>query len=393
MLRSFRLYHKTFGRVPPFLANVKVTKCLVPKTNLKDPPEVVLTAEFSVLSCTTNSKLELLLMFFYTLTTCAVLLKLCLYPSHSALSTMQLAFAMFNLISIMLATTTAYGLTCQTKMFQLGANALLSNLPNFPTDSTKSNQIDTKGLVMFYYLLGMLVFYYPVTIIVWYLHFDPLSVVLSYMFDAGNSTGYIYAFLRLSALIVNVLVLWAVPRGFGVCLFVIIMFLSSTDNYLEAIGRSKNCDKLHILQHYQNLTIIYNAIRLVFGCVALGLVVTSQLLLVQLAWFCINCFAVIPFFIVISFGAAFVGGLGIAILLFQEAAEIKTESTKLLEMMVMRFVGCNNKEERYWYRKWKAQLPLVVHCGEQFVFMRDSITIYLDLLTNNITNAVLLFRF
>lgn len=43
-------------------------------------------------------------------------------------------------------------------------------------------------------------------------------------------------------------------------------------------------------------------------------------------------------------------------------------------------------------RMWKSQMPLRIHCGQEFVIGQDAVMNYLDVLTNNAANLVVIIK-
>jgi len=61
--------------------------------------------------------------------------------------------------------------------------------------------------------------------------------------------------------------------------------------------------------------------------------------------------------------------------------------------IVARVHTFNSRRHNYFYTlKWKAQQPLPAYCGEQFQMSTEAVMLYLEVISSNVTNALLLIK-
>lgn len=123
-------------------------------------------------------------------------------------------------------------------------------------------------------------------------------------------------------------------------------------------------------------------------------VLFTQILLCAAAWIVIICWKMFPVYICVF------GFVGFTIILFLMLFFLKTQSAcrNLSENLLTKHLdgfhvyGIRGGGTGFIKRVWKSQLPLRIYCGRQFVVGNDAIMNYLDVLSDNITNAVVLFK-
>ncbi len=147
------------------------------------------------------------------------------------------------------------------------------------------------------------------------------------------------------------------------------------------------------LHGYICLMIVFKRIVSVQSWLAGCFVIFSLIVLSIFCWITVNCFGIVPFFMVAVFGAAFIGGLAIALFLIWSFGNLRNKSKQLIQSSVKPFRRGNNGDwTGYMKRKWAAQHPLPIFCGPNFAFSKDTLMIYMAGLSDAITSSLLLIK-
>ncbi len=91
--------------------------------------------------------------------------------------------------------------------------------------------------------------------------------------------------------------------------------------------------------------------------------------------------------------AAFIGELSIAICFLRFGLYSRWYSMQLVDTKRRQYFSYNRKIKNYVYTIcWKAQKDLPVTCGSNFAMSKNAVNNYLQVLSTNVTNAVLLIK-
>lgn len=158
-------------------------------------------------------------------------------------------------------------------------------------------------------------------------------------------------------------------------------------------NKSELCDELYVIKHYEMILMVLTIIKELVSQIGLFLVVFALFFLTILAWLSINCYQVIPAFVTFVSVAAFIGGICFAIFLLTLCTNARLDSMEFVERKREEFNGGHFErwsKKKYVSRKWNCLQPLPIYCGSHFAFSKNAIINFADILSNNITNAILL---
>ncbi len=153
------------------------------------------------------------------------------------------------------------------------------------------------------------------------------------------------------------------------------------------------------LTYYVQIRIIYNLHSECVHSSIFIMTVYTLIILTIFLWLTVSCSNVVPIFIELCFGAAFIGGLGLITFLMRIFADTRILSGVLIKQAKksVRYLCKNNnggssRYEQVVKRKWLSQIELPVNCGQRFACSKDAIMNYLDVLSCLLTNSLLLFK-
>lgn len=148
-----------------------------------------------------------------------------------------------------------------------------------------------------------------------------------------------------------------------------------------------------LLRHFETTRLVIIIAKRFIGQQSLYTIVISQIYLTIAAWLCINCHKIIPWFVIATMAAGFVGCFGLAVFLLTMIAKLGTLSRRIIEGKRTQFgskIHGMQTRNKYLSLKWTAQQPLPLSCGPHFAIDQDAVMNYVNVLMDNISNAVLL---
>jgi len=166
----------------------------------------------------------------------------------------------------------------------------------------------------------------------------------------------------------------------------------STNSYLFSLGSRKLSGK-NVLRYYEHLMIIAMLGRTFVAFLCLSFVAWTVPFFSTIAWFSVRCAGIMPAFVIVAASAGFVGGVGLAIQILYQMANVRVISDNFIKSQRARFHTFNSRRYNYFYTlKWKAQQPIPAYCGEQFQMSREAVILYLEVIITNVTDALLLIK-
>ncbi len=168
------------------------------------------------------------------------------------------------------------------------------------------------------------------------------------------------------------------------------LVLFHIQNYCYTLNKLDNRfgETLLLKYYFRSLLFIRNTEQII-SQLMLFFIICTQIYLTLLAW--INCGNILPSFFIFASGSGFVGGLIFCVLILRLALHTAVYSSDLVEKKRAQFFGCNQVKRHYYYTaKWNACKEVGIGFGSLFKINKDVITIYLEVLSTNITDAVLL---
>lgn len=255
---------------------------------------------------------------------------------------------------------------------------------------------DLPGFLLVYFMTGAIFFGLPLPVLLWYLELDPIQVflerfILSKAYFRGNLE---IVFSTIFSLIGTMIGFYIIVKIVFLALVTPIFMGISADSFFytltsDALIYSEN----EFISHFVCLRILCMLAREFISYLTLDLVTWSQFFLTGCAWISVHGFQVLPIFVVTTTSAAFVGGLGMAICILHNTTNARLLSIEIIDRQKNRwYTLARSKMTYYYFVKWKAQQPLPINCGQNFALSKDAIMNYLDVLSVNVTNAVLLIQ-
>ncbi len=177
-----------------------------------------------------------------------------------------------------------------------------------------------------------------------------------------------------------------------ISVYFISLVLFHIQNYCYTLNKlEKRFGDTLLLKYYFHTLLFIRNTELIISELMLFFIINAQIYLTLLAWLCINGGNVLPFFFIFASGSCFVGGFILCVLILKLALHTAVYSSDLVDKKRAQFFGCNQVKRHYYYTaKWNACKKVGVSFGGLFNMSKDVITIYLDILSKNITDAVLL---
>ncbi len=121
------------------------------------------------------------------------------------------------------------------------------------------------------------------------------------------------------------------------------------------------------------------------------IMIFEQVMLTTFSWMTINCFNILPTFIIIETCLAFFGTLVFSVSVLRLILYVRINSEELLGKKNSQYFGYNRTNGSYYYTtKWRAQKEIQVSCGSYFAISKNAVNILIDVMNTNITNAVFL---
>ncbi len=178
----------------------------------------------------------------------------------------------------------------------------------------------------------------------------------------------------------------------AISIYIFSLILFHIRNYCHTLNNldDRFADKLILKYYFRVLVFIRHAEQFISDLMSY-LIIFGQIYLTLLAWMFINCSNTLPPFILACCGTCFFGGLILSVLILRLAVYAAIYSSDLVENKRAQFFGCNRIKRQYYYTvKWKACKAVSISFGSLFNISKDVITIYVEVLSANITDAVLL---
>lgn len=248
-------------------------------------------------------------------------------------------------------------------------------------------------------MIGVIVFGPPTPLVVSLFGINPVSTILEHLNlvdDPYHRSFSDIVKLELFSLIVLGIGFYMFVRYLFVMLLLTVLSGVSGMAGLEMIIRkdkTKQFPEEDLARQYEMVLVVFTILKIFFAQFGLIFVVFTQLFLTILSWLSINCFGAVPMFVTLTASAAFVGGLAFSVSILAIYTNARVVS--------IYFVSRKRKESagefygkwlkaKYVCRKWWSLQPIPIYGGSHFAFSKHAIINFFDVLSSNITNAVLL---
>lgn len=123
-------------------------------------------------------------------------------------------------------------------------------------------------------------------------------------------------------------------------------------------------------------------------------IIVTQIILCVCIWMVIIGRKVLPMFLVLIAVGFVIPVLLVTLLSLKAQSNYRIFNENLIIRNIngFRVYGIKVGGNGYLKRMWKCQLPLRIYYGKQFAIGRDAVTNYLDVLSSNATNLVVLLK-
>ncbi len=126
------------------------------------------------------------------------------------------------------------------------------------------------------------------------------------------------------------------------------------------------------------------------------MIICSKVVLTFLFYIPVKCYKIIPVSFTTIYMVGFILGTITACGCLHLAAIIRLKSKNLIGSVLNGFhvYGMHKSGGgAHWKRKWRAQMSLPIKCCSHFAMSKNAVKIYMRVLSDNITNAILLITF
>jgi len=252
---------------------------------------------------------------------------------------------------------------------------------------------DLTGIFLINYMAGTLMFGVPLPLLVSFVGFNPCYVILEEFFLPHpydqTSLQILFAFIFSFIILEGIVSIFY--KGAGIAITVALLLCLAPKSYLLTLSNVKTLEQDQYLRFYRYLQVFAKLGKTFIGSMTISFVSYSQVCLTIIAWFTVRCVEIVPTYFVIGGAISFLGGLGLQVFILCEMASAHIISASFVKTQRARFHSYNRGRRTYIYTLgWKSRHPVAAYCGEQFIFTKDSIMAYLEMLSTNVTNAVLL---
>lgn len=151
----------------------------------------------------------------------------------------------------------------------------------------------------------------------------------------------------------------------------------------------------YLARHFESIRLGIVIAKKFIGYQTLYSIMLSQILLTILAWLSINCYRMLPAFVVAVTVAGFLGCSLLAVFLLTMIATAGIISKKIIQRKRAQFSGRFSGvklQRKYLRAKWRSQQPLPLYCGTHFAMDKDAVMNYFNVLTDNTTSTILLLE-
>lgn len=275
-------------------------------------------------------------------------------------------------------------------MLQSECTICFQNNDKEPGSNNDEDCFDLVGNLLLFLIICANLVGIPISTLICYIGIDPIQATFQHLLNVSPNP-YTFVFSSICSTlgcVCSCVREMFIISFFGVALFVRIRSELVALSSYSLLHSEFVCGR-YILLRRQHL-IIEEAFSLITACV----VIFGQVLHSVAIWIVFICWKLIPLYLVVSCIFGFFVTLGGLIFGLQTQSSCLISSETLLIKHVDGFhvYGISGGKFGKLKRIWKCQLPLRFYCGKHFLVSRDAIINYLDVLTNNVTNLVVLIK-
>lgn len=162
---------------------------------------------------------------------------------------------------------------------------------------------------------------------------------------------------------------------------------------LERHRKQKRISDFKLINKFSQFSVYGHICQGFVAEVSANFVGWSQIYLGCNGWFAVNCFRILPAFIIFSAVACLGIGVGVTVFILWNGTEPRLMSIGVIEENRKRFWTVSRYSSKNYFRfRWNAQRPLPIYCGDYCPFSKGAIMTYLDVLTNNLATAIIVIK-
>lgn len=247
---------------------------------------------------------------------------------------------------------------------------------------------------MVYVILCLSVFVPPLPFLLVILKIDPFYIMKQAFWNespliCSSNPCFPEIFIRLA---LTSLFFYVVTKFIFMDLYILSLLINHVRNYCNTLdGMQGRLSNNLLLEYYFRVLVFIRNTDQFTSDLMLYFIIFGQILLTFFAWMIVHCRELLPVFIIAACANLFVGGIFLSIFILRVAAYVQAYSSELVDKKRAQFFGRDCRKLQYYFTaKWRAYKKARIGFGSRFVISKDSINVYVEVLTNNITDSVLL---
>lgn len=253
-----------------------------------------------------------------------------------------------------------------------------------------NTDFDLPGTLMFLVIMDFDFLGLPGGMLISYIGVDPFAATYEQIFNLHLNLVTFF----LNSIFNTFLLVFIFMRELFILGFVGIILFVRIKAELDALHSYSLSESQFVCTRYNLLQRQYLRIANSSALIMVYLIVNSQIVTCTFAWMVCICWKLIPPYLVMTFLSGAILTLGSVLFVLQTQSTCRASSETLIRKHLNGFhvYGIRGGSNGYWKRMWKCQRPLRISCGEQFAIDRDAYMNYLDVLSDNLTNVLVLVK-
>lgn len=339
------------------------------------------------------NKIAVPMLGFYTITLFLLVNKT---EAHTAIQIEQIMVLIIAMNLLLFGSLVRHA--CQQYSYGVHqANYFFQSNPTQRLQKTKTNCKPAKlifndftGMLMLSIVLQHNILGIPSGTLLCYTGVDPLQATFEQVFNLKSN---IITFI-ISSFFTTIWLVFICMRELFIMTFLGVILFVRINAELVALHSYPLSFSAFVCDRYIVLRRQYLRIAEAFSQITGYAVVFVQVLVCTFLWMVLICWKLIPSLLTAGFLGGAMISLGGVIFLLKTQSTCRAASENLLTKHLDGFhvYGIRGGASGYWKRMWKWQIPLRIYCGKQFIIGHDAIMNYLDVLTSNLTNVLVLIK-
>lgn len=290
------------------------------------------------------------------------------------------------------ATCTVAKLHASKNVFVYQHNAIFQSNPTRKYRNThlKESILDLPGLALLVLITIFSSAFAPLGIGLAYIGAGPVHAIIENIFGQHSN---IYTKL-FDSMFSAVLFVYVLAREVFMICFVAVATLVRIKNEFYALDSYPLSETDLVCCRYIFLRRQYLRISEAYSLITECTVLCTQTVLCIILWMLVVGHKLIPGYLVAVYIGLFICVLGIMLTGLQLQGSCRVLGENLIKKHAGGFhvYGIRGGDKGYIKRMWTCQRPLTVYCGKHFVIGKDAIMNYLDVLSSNATNLLVLLK-